>query len=68
MKKGFHFTEMSDRICIEPGCEKRLKARLVAKKRPDNIIRCYMHHLLHLRKTKARWSRELDGRYQRPGQ
>lgn len=46
MKKEFKFDELSNMVCMEPGCDKRLKKRLVegnAQKDARNITHCYNH-------------------------
>ncbi len=47
MRKTHSFDELSDRVCMEPGCPKRLKARLVAVKSPRNLSHCYKHEPKH---------------------
>ena len=40
MKKSHKFDELSDRVCMEPGCDKHIKQRLVDTK---DARRCYYH-------------------------
>ena len=41
MKKTFHFTELSDKVCNVDGCNRKLKERTVDAKLPGNIAKCY---------------------------
>jgi hypothetical protein len=43
MKKKWDFDQLSNVQCMEPGCEKYLKRRLVEAKFPRNITHCYKH-------------------------
>ncbi len=58
MKKGYKFNQLSDRKCIESGCRKFLKLRLVETKQPNRINRCYKHGMILKRaKQNARTER-----------
>lgn len=46
--------ELSDRACNVPGCEKKIKARLVEARLPHNSARCFKHY------TQARRSLNAD--------
>jgi hypothetical protein len=35
------FTVLSDKVCTESGCAKRLKLNVVERKEPHNACRCY---------------------------
>ncbi|MBT7631298.1 MAG: hypothetical protein HN597_16585 [Desulfobacula sp.] len=41
MKKSHSFNELSDKVCQSPGCEKKIKQRLVLKKADFDY--CYKH-------------------------
>jgi hypothetical protein len=43
MKKNYRYNEVSDKLCIEPECTKKLKLNLLDKN-PD-AKRCYKHHI-----------------------
>lgn len=43
MKKSHRHDELSDRICSAPGCEKRIKARMVETK---DAHLCYRHYCI----------------------
>jgi hypothetical protein len=47
MKKSLPFNKLSDRVCMEPGCPKRLKQRLVDTKIPRKITHCFRHEPKH---------------------
>jgi hypothetical protein len=47
MKKNYAYNELSDRVCMEPGCTKRLKKRLVETKLSRNITHCFKHEPKH---------------------
>jgi hypothetical protein len=50
VKKEFRFDELSNKVCAELGCIKRLKKRLVdgnASKFARNITHCYNHQPKH---------------------
>jgi hypothetical protein len=40
LKKNYSFDVLSDRVCLEPGCSKRIKQRLVESK---DVRLCYEH-------------------------
>ena len=42
MKKTYPHTELSDKVCKHPNCNKKLKLRLVEEK--QNVSLCYKHH------------------------
>lgn len=44
MRKPFHFTKLSNLECCEPGCRRRIKANVLARKEPENARRCYKHY------------------------
>jgi hypothetical protein len=46
-QKKHNFTVLSDKVCIERRCLKRLKLNVVERKEPHNIIRCYEHDRIH---------------------
>jgi hypothetical protein len=47
MKKTHSFDELSNRVCMEPGCDKRLKQRLVDVQAPRNSGYCFEHEPKH---------------------
>jgi hypothetical protein len=47
VKKKYDYDEMSNRRCMEPGCGRRLKKRLVEAKDSRNITHCYEHEPKH---------------------
>lgn len=51
-KKVHNFTVLSDKVCEERFCRKKLKQRLVDQKASHNITRCYVHHIQHRRLTQ----------------
>ena len=57
MKKSHRFDELSDKVCSDRGCEKRLKKRLVESKEARNITRCYDHEK-EAKREKQRTSRK----------
>lgn len=46
MKKSHKFNELSKKKCVEGGCRKFLKQRLVETKKASNIDRCYKHGMV----------------------
>jgi hypothetical protein len=40
LKKSYSFDVLADRVCLEPGCDKRIKQRLVESK---DARFCYKH-------------------------
>ena len=57
MKKKYHYTELSTKVCNERigfkkgkpvHCGKPLKRRLVEAKAPHNITKCYKHHMANI--------------------
>ena len=46
MQKPNKFTVLSDVECVVPGCSKRIKANLVARKAMPRPLRCFKHHTL----------------------
>ena len=54
MRKKYSFNVLSDKVCRHPGCEKKLKARLVETKEPHNITHCFKHTPKHLRSGHCR--------------
>jgi hypothetical protein len=47
LKKMFPYNVLGNRTCIELGCYKRIKKRLLKQKKPRNITRCYKHGEIH---------------------
>jgi hypothetical protein len=47
VKKKWDFDQLSNVQCMEPGCDKYLKRRLVEQKFPRNITHCYKHQPKH---------------------
>jgi hypothetical protein len=43
MKKAYRHDELSDKVCCVPGCETKLKKRLVEAK-PHTHRKCYRHY------------------------
>jgi hypothetical protein len=44
VKKKIKFDELSNRVCLEPGCDKRIKLRLVeSEKHKRKFNHCYKH-------------------------
>lgn len=52
MKKKFCHNEKSDKVCVESGCEKKLKMNVVDRNPDAN--RCYVHHIKHTGKEGRR--------------
>ncbi len=46
MKKSHKFNQLSKKKCVETGCRKFLKVRLVETKQPNKINRCYKHGMI----------------------
>ena len=42
MRKPYPYTELSEQVCIVPGCRTRLKRSLVERK--PSARKCYAHH------------------------
>jgi len=40
MKKSHKLDDLSDRVCAQPGCSKKIKARFADR---DSIRYCYLH-------------------------
>lgn len=67
MKKTHHFTALSDKVCIEPGCNKRLKKNVVERHPAAN--RCFKHYMEHYRKFQnmdAKQKKELKDAKAKP--
>lgn len=45
-QKKLAFNVMSDTECVLPGCNRKIKQRLVDV-RPGNVHKCYPHHVQH---------------------
>lgn len=41
MKKPHNYQERSDTVCIEPGCERTIKANVASRKPEGTPIRCF---------------------------
>jgi len=37
--------QFSDKICSEPGCNKRIKQKIVEQNPLKHDLRCYLHHI-----------------------
>lgn len=47
MKKSHSYNVLSTKECMEPGCTKKLKLRLVETKAARNITHCFKHEPKH---------------------
>jgi hypothetical protein len=47
MKKTHSFDQLSDIVCLEPGCKKRIKERLVQTKGRRGAYFCFKHEPKH---------------------
>jgi len=60
MKKPYTYTELSERVCVVPGCTKRIKLNVLD--RTPRARKCYAHYCAETKRdSAARKNNRRDG-------